>query len=166
MPASTPLLDALKAEKSVQRDKVAIQRNHPQYKDAARASKKDDFQREGRGRPRCCFRGETKGQFNHAAWQMSREEGCAHAAPRRRPLRLASRRSRRLETHPLLHLWPTISVLSEQGQIRARQQASAQTTVHVTRSSRIDGPFIFVSPHRLWYLHCACTRTFPCASGL
>jgi len=40
------------------------------------------FQREGRGRPRCCFRGETKGQFNHAAWQMSREEGCGHRCRR------------------------------------------------------------------------------------
>lgn len=42
MPASTPLLDALKAEKSAQRDKEAIQRNHPHYKDAAQASKKEE----------------------------------------------------------------------------------------------------------------------------
>ena len=42
MPASTPLLDALKAEKSAQRDKEAIQRNHAHYKDAAHASKKDE----------------------------------------------------------------------------------------------------------------------------
>src|SRR5260221_6678833 len=45
MPTSTPLLDALKAEKSAQRDKEAIQRNHPHYKDAAQASKKDDSKR-------------------------------------------------------------------------------------------------------------------------
>ncbi|KAH9974379.1 Smg-4/UPF3 family-domain-containing protein [Lactifluus volemus] len=42
MPVSTPLLDALKAEKSAQRDKEAIQRNHPHYKDATHVSKKDD----------------------------------------------------------------------------------------------------------------------------
>ncbi|KAI9438318.1 Smg-4/UPF3 family-domain-containing protein [Lactarius indigo] len=42
MPASTPLLDALKAEKSAQRDKEAIQRNHPHYKDAVQASKKEE----------------------------------------------------------------------------------------------------------------------------
>ncbi|KAI9464082.1 Smg-4/UPF3 family-domain-containing protein [Lactarius psammicola] len=42
MPVSTPLLDALKAEKSAQRDKEAIQRNHPHYKDAAQASKKEE----------------------------------------------------------------------------------------------------------------------------
>ena len=42
MLASTPLLDALKAEKSAQRDKEAIQRNHAHYKDAAHASKKDE----------------------------------------------------------------------------------------------------------------------------
>ena len=42
MPASTPLSDALKAEKSAQRDKEAIQRNHAHYKDAAHASKKDE----------------------------------------------------------------------------------------------------------------------------
>ena len=38
------------------------------------------FQREGRGRPRRCFRGETKRRFNRAAWQMSREEAAATAA--------------------------------------------------------------------------------------
>lgn len=42
MPASTPLLDALKAEKSAQRDKEAIQRNHPHYKEAAQASKREE----------------------------------------------------------------------------------------------------------------------------
>ena len=42
MLASTPLLDALKAEKSAQRDKEAIQRNHAHYKDAAHASMKDE----------------------------------------------------------------------------------------------------------------------------
>jgi len=42
MPDSTPLLDVLKAEKSTQQDKEAIQRHHPHYKDAAQASKKDD----------------------------------------------------------------------------------------------------------------------------
>ncbi|KAN0109074.1 Smg-4/UPF3 family domain containing protein [Russula decolorans] len=45
MPASTPLLDALKAEKSTQRDKEAIQRNHPHYKDAAHASKREEAKR-------------------------------------------------------------------------------------------------------------------------
>src|SRR5216684_8770320 len=42
MPASTPRLDALKAEKSAQRDKETIQRNHPHYKDAAQASKREE----------------------------------------------------------------------------------------------------------------------------
>lgn len=42
MPASTPLLDALKAEKSAQRDKEAIQRNHSHYKDAVQASKREE----------------------------------------------------------------------------------------------------------------------------
>ena len=40
---STPLLDAIKAKKSAQRDKEAIQRNHYQYKDAAQASKKEEL---------------------------------------------------------------------------------------------------------------------------
>ena len=35
MPTPTPLLDSLKAEKYAQRDKEAIQRKHPHYKDAA-----------------------------------------------------------------------------------------------------------------------------------
>ena len=42
MPTCTPLLDALKAEKSAQRDKEAIQMNHLHYKDGAQASRKDD----------------------------------------------------------------------------------------------------------------------------
>jgi regulator of nonsense transcripts 3 len=42
MLASAPLLNALKAEKSGQLDKEAIQRNHAHYKDAAHASKKDE----------------------------------------------------------------------------------------------------------------------------
>jgi len=42
MPTRTPLLDAHKAEKSAQRDKEAIQRNHLHYKDGAQAFKKDD----------------------------------------------------------------------------------------------------------------------------
>ncbi|KAI0299343.1 Smg-4/UPF3 family-domain-containing protein [Multifurca ochricompacta] len=45
MPASTPLLNALKAEKSAQRDKEAIQRNHPHYKEVVQASKKEEFKK-------------------------------------------------------------------------------------------------------------------------
>ena len=44
MPTCAPLLDALKAEKSSQREKEAIQRDHPHYKDAAQGPKKDDSQ--------------------------------------------------------------------------------------------------------------------------
>ncbi|TFY63737.1 hypothetical protein EVG20_g6199, partial [Dentipellis fragilis] len=42
MPTSTPLLEALKAEKSAQKDKEAIQRNHAHYKEMAAASKKEE----------------------------------------------------------------------------------------------------------------------------
>ena len=38
MPTSVPLLNALEVEKSAPRDKEAIERNHPHYKDAAQAS--------------------------------------------------------------------------------------------------------------------------------
>jgi len=47
-----------------------------------------------------------------------------------------------------------------------RQQASTQTAVDIARSSRIDGPFIFESPHRLLYIHYARTCAFPCACEL
>ena len=63
MPASTPLLDALKAEKSVQRDKVAIQRNHPQYKDAARASKKDDSKEKAAAAPGAASEAKQRGNL-------------------------------------------------------------------------------------------------------
>jgi len=46
MPTSTPLLEALKAEESAQRDKEEIQRNHFHYKDAPHASKKDESRKE------------------------------------------------------------------------------------------------------------------------
>jgi len=51
-----------------------------------------------------------------------------------------------------------ISVFSQQGQVRARRQASTQTTVDVTRPSHIGGPFSFKSesPHGHWYPYHAC----------
>ena len=42
LPTSTPLLDALRAEKSAKRDKEAIQKSHPHYKGVAHAFKKDE----------------------------------------------------------------------------------------------------------------------------
>ncbi|KAI0922913.1 hypothetical protein AcW1_002568 [Taiwanofungus camphoratus] len=51
-PTTTPLLEALKAEKSAQKDKEAILRNHAHYKDQSNApgassSKKDDGKKKG-----------------------------------------------------------------------------------------------------------------------
>ena len=82
--------------------------------------------------------------------------------PSRCLLRPAPRCSRRPETRPLLHLWPShLRPL----QVRARQQASTWTTIHwhVTRSNHVDDTFIFESPLRLWCLHYACTCAFSCA---
>ena len=45
MPTSTPLLEALKAEESAQRDREEIQRNLF-HKDALHASKKDESRKE------------------------------------------------------------------------------------------------------------------------
>ena len=117
---------------------------------------------------RYSFRGETSRRFDRTAWQTSREEGCGRCCSRPKGIR-----------SDWLHDDPTkdrkrvrrstcrqaISALSEQGQVRrAGRQASTQTTVHVTGSGRIDGAFIFESPHsRLCHLHHARTRTFPCA---
>ena len=41
-----------------------------------------------------------------------------------------------------------VSVLSEQGKIRAMRKASTRTTAHVTILSLINGPFIFESSYR------------------
>ena len=121
----------------------AIQRNHPHYKDAAQASKRDDS-KEGRRRLQCCFPGETKRQFNHATWQTSRKEGWGHRCSR--PEGVCSgwihdaaedRKHIRYST-----CGQVISVLSEQWQIRATQQASAQTTVHAARSSHTELPLV------------------------
>ena len=54
-PTTTPLLEALKAEKSAQKDKEAILRNHAHYKDpaalaaAAASTKKGDKKKDGAG---------------------------------------------------------------------------------------------------------------------
>ncbi|TFY75793.1 hypothetical protein EWM64_g8219 [Hericium alpestre] len=56
MPTSTPLLEALKAEKSAQKDKEAIQRNHAHYKEAA--AKKDDVKK--KAAPAATKQGDTK----------------------------------------------------------------------------------------------------------
>ncbi|EMD37045.1 hypothetical protein CERSUDRAFT_95309 [Gelatoporia subvermispora B] len=56
-PTTTPLLEALKAEKSAQKDKEAILRNHAHYKDhqiltaTAGAAKKDDSKKKGGAAP-------------------------------------------------------------------------------------------------------------------
>jgi len=63
MPASTLLLVALKAEKSVQRDKLAIQRNHPQYKDTARASKKGDSRGKAAAAPNAASEAKQRGKL-------------------------------------------------------------------------------------------------------
>nr|VWO95268.1 N/A [Ganoderma boninense] len=55
LPTTTPLLEALKAEKSAQKDKEAILRNHAHYKDpaalaaAAASTKKGDKKKDGAG---------------------------------------------------------------------------------------------------------------------
>ncbi len=106
MPASTPLLDALKAEKSAQRDKEAIQRNHAHYKDAAHASKKDESKKKaGAGSGSTS---EAKQSGESAAPLGNEPRGGPQLQPRRRrPLSLAPRRSRSPETHPPLHPRPS-----------------------------------------------------------
>ena len=60
MPTSTPVLDGLKSQgqEICPRDKEAIQRNHPHYKDAAQASKKDDSEKKAAAA--CCAASEAK----------------------------------------------------------------------------------------------------------
>jgi len=170
MPTSMPVLDALKAKKSAQRDKEAIQRNHPHYKDLQLKHPRRTIPKRRPPPPPVLIPRRKRQRVDRIAWQTSCGEGCS--APRRRPLRLAPRRSRRPETHPLLH--PPVAksspsplrARSEQGQVWVRQQASTQTAVHITRSSHIDGPFTFESPNRPWYIHYARTCAFPCACEL
>ena len=47
---------------------------------------------------------QNEAQLDRASWRTSREMGCGRIEGS--PLRLAPQRSQRLETHPLVHLWP------------------------------------------------------------
>src|SRR5712671_4737265 len=134
MPASTPLLDALKAEKSAQRDKEAIQRNHAHYKDAAHASKKDESKKKaGAGSGSTS---EAKQSGESAAPLGNEPRGGPQLQPRRRrPLSLAPRRSRSPETHPPLH----------------------------PRSSRIGGCFFESPDGRRCRCACFCGRVCSCS---
>jgi len=156
MPASTPLSDALKTEKSAQRDKEAIQRNDAHYKDVAHASKKDESKKTAaaasgstseakRGRESAAPLGKRAARraAAAAAQKASAQPWPCDAAEARKRIRRSTRGQ-------------AIASLSQQGQVRARRrrQAATQTAVHVARSSRIGGCF-FESPDGR---RCRCAR--------
>ena len=100
--SSTPLFDALRAEKSAQWDRRRSKGIVLATKTPLKHPRRTIPQR----RRRCCFRGGIKGQFNHAACQTRREEAAAtDAAGQKASAQTGSRRGRRPETHLLLHLW-------------------------------------------------------------
>jgi len=154
MLASTPLLDALKAEKSAQRDKEAIQRNHAHYKDAAHASKKDESKKKAGAGSGSTSEAKQSGEESRS---RSRAEGVRSAWPRdaaeaRKRIRRSTRRKATRRK--------AIASLSQQGQVRVRRrQAATQTAVHVARSSRIGG-CLFESPDGR---RCRCARVCSCA---
>jgi len=158
---STPLLDALKAEKWPQRDKEAIQRNSSSLQGRCSSIQEGQFQEDGRAGLRCYIRGEAGRRFDRTAWQTSREEGRSRRCGHREGFRSACLHE--AAENPKVFRCFTNSKPSpsspSKGQVLARQQAS---TIHVTRASHIDGPFIFESPHRLWYLDYVRTCTFSC----
>jgi len=80
MSTSTPLLDALKSEKSIQRDKEAIQWNHPQYKDAARTSKKDDFKDKVAAAPGAASEAKQRGNLTAPPGRRGAKRAAATAA--------------------------------------------------------------------------------------
>ena len=164
MPTSTPLLDALKAEEFAQGDKDTIQRRRLHYKVAAQAFKKDESKKKAAGVASGAASEPKEGGESTALLGI---RAAKRPRPvRRRPLRLDPRRNQGWKRICCQTYGQTIAGFSQQRQVWARWQAPTQTTVHVTKSSRIDGPFIFESPHRLWYPHCASTCTFPCACAL
>jgi len=120
MPTSTPLLDALKVEKSAPRDKEAIERNHPHYKDAAQASKKVDSKKNAAATSGAASEANQGGNSSAplgkgAAKRAAAAPGWLHdAAEDRKPIRCST------------CCGQAISVLSEQGQVRAGRQASTR----------------------------------------
>lgn len=88
-PTSTPLLEALKAEKSAQKDKEAIQRNHAHYKDPIVASglappvggsKKEDTRKRSSGAPP-----PSKATETQPSKKVSKKAAAAAKAPNKRP---------------------------------------------------------------------------------
>jgi hypothetical protein len=149
MSTSTPLLDALRAKNPPNGTKEAIHRNHSHYKDAAQAPWKDDSTTKAAA---------TSGAVSEAKCRLNLTTPLVKRVAKRRrppvrpvkrpPLRLAHNAAEDRKRICCSTCGQAKSVLSEQGQVRARQQASThwRTTVHVTKSGRIDGPPSSSSP--------------------
>ena len=122
MATSAPILDALKAEKSAQRDKRAVEKDQPHYNDAAQVSKKNDSKKNAGD----ASGDKKKRQFNCTTRQTSRKVSCGGRCSlpegvRSGCLHVAAEDRKRIRCFTC---GQTISHLSEQGQVRARQQAS------------------------------------------
>ena len=115
MPTFTPLLDALKSEKSAQRDKEAIQRSRPHYKDATRASKEAKCKKEA------CTASDATSEAKYG--------GDLTAPLGKRAAKGSATAHFRCST-----CGQAISVLSEQGQVQARQ-CKVDFTLHVRNGS-------------------------------
>ena len=82
MPTSTPVLDALKAEKSANTDKEAIQTNRSHQKDVAQASKKDDSKKKAAAPSGAAFKGKQSGDSTGPLGKRAREESCGQRSSR------------------------------------------------------------------------------------
>ena len=90
------------------RDKGAIQRSHPHYKDAAQTSRKDDSKKKTASASVLLPR-RNEAQFYRTSWKTSREEGCGPLEGVRSAAPYCDR---------------VISIFSEEGQVQTRQQSS------------------------------------------
>jgi len=140
MSTSTPVLDALEAEKSAERDKEAIQRNHPHYKDAALASKKDKPKTMAAAAaafsPACEAKEGDKSNAplrKRAAKRAATASGAAQKASGQ-PGPATQPKAANAFTAPTCS--QVIAVFSQQRQVWARRQPSTQTTVHQVEPHR------------------------------
>ena len=141
MPTFTPLLDALK--KSAQRDKEAIQRNHPHYKASlqGRPSSVQErrTQKEGRCRPRCCSEAKQSGDSTAPLGKRAaKRAAAADAAAQKASAEAGSTTQPKTGNAPLLHLWP-----SHHRPLQARESSGEAASTNLNHRLRHQ-----VKPHR------------------
>ena len=147
-------------EESPQRDR-GDRKESPSLQGRRSGIQERRFQKEGHGHLRCYFRGETRRRFDCRTWKTSREEGCCHCcSPQKSDTQAGSTTQSKTGKPSAV---PSVAKPSPSSPVKDKfGRRNKHQLNHITRSSHIDGTFIFKSRLRNWYLDYVHTCTFPC----